>query len=215
MEDSGWRTRNASVRQPAILHLPSSPLPPLVSLCLGGSKKISSWSLGVLVVNISEMVHVGIGYDVHQLVTGRKLILGGVEIPHTKGLDGHSDADALMHAICDAVLGALGEADIGHFFPNTDPRWKGAPSRVFLEEAARQAKTNQATIVNIDATIIAQEPKVYPHISKMKVNIASALGISEKKVGIKATTNEHMGFVGREEGIAAMAVASVDRKALE
>lgn len=157
------------------------------------------------------MVHVGIGYDVHQLVVGRKLVLGGVEIPHTKGLDGHSDADALMHAICDAVLGALGEADIGHFFPNTDPRWKGVPSRVFLEEAARQAKFKQAKIVNIDATIIAQAPKVYPHVAQMKINIASALGIPVSCVGIKATTNEHMGFIGREEGIAAMAVASVDR----
>jgi 2-C-methyl-D-erythritol 2,4-cyclodiphosphate synthase len=157
------------------------------------------------------MVHVGIGYDVHQLVTGRKLILGGVEIPHTKGLDGHSDADALMHAICDAVLGALGEADIGHFFPNTDPRWKGVPSRVFLEEAARQAKFHEARIVNVDATMIAQEPKLFPHVAQMKINIATALGISANRVGIKATTNELMGFVGRGEGIAAMAVASVDR----
>lgn len=156
------------------------------------------------------MVHVGIGYDVHELVTGRKLILGGVEIPHSKGLDGHSDADALMHAICDAVLGALGEVDIGHFFPNTDPRWKGAPSRVFLEEAARQAKLRNARIINIDATMIAQQPKLFPHINEMKANIASALGIKPTKVGIKATTNEGMGFVGREEGIAAMAVASVD-----
>ena len=158
------------------------------------------------------MVHVGIGYDVHQLVAGRKLVLGGVEIPHTKGLEGHSDADVLMHAICDAVLGALGEADIGHFFPNTDPRWKGAPSRVFLEEAARQAKFHEAKIVNVDATIIAQQPKVYPHVAQMKVNIALALGLNVNRVGIKATTNEHMGFIGREEGIAAMAVASVERK---
>jgi 2-C-methyl-D-erythritol 2,4-cyclodiphosphate synthase len=157
------------------------------------------------------MVHVGIGYDVHQLVAGRKLVLGGVDIPHSKGLDGHSDADALMHAICDAVLGALGEPDIGHFFPNTDPRWKGAPSKVFLQEAARQANFHQAKIVNVDATIIAQQPKIYPHIAAMKFNIAEALGINLKNVGIKATTNELMGFVGREEGIAAMAVASVDR----
>ena len=156
------------------------------------------------------MVHVGIGYDVHQLVAGRKLILGGVEIPHTKGLDGHSDADALMHAICDSVLGALGEEDIGHFFPNTDPRWKGAPSKVFLAEAARQAAFKQGKIVNIDATVIAQAPKIYPFIREMKIRIAEALGISIAKVGIKATTNEHMGFIGREEGIAAMAVASVD-----
>jgi 2-C-methyl-D-erythritol 2,4-cyclodiphosphate synthase len=160
---------------------------------------------------LGGMVHVGIGYDVHQLVTGRKLIIGGVEIPHVKGLDGHSDADVLMHAICDAVLGALGEVDIGHFFPNTDPRWKGAPSRVFLEEAARQAKLRAARIVNVDATMIAQEPKLFPHIAGMKSNIAAALGISVKCVGIKATTNEMMGFVGRGEGIAAMAVASVDR----
>src|SRR5580704_5758968 len=120
------------------------------------------------------MVHVGIGYDVHALVAGRKLILGGVEIPHTKGLDGHSDADALMHAICDAVLGALGESDIGHFFPNTDPRWKGAPSKVFLEEAARQAKSRNARIVNVDATMIAQQPKLFPHVAQMKANIAAA-----------------------------------------
>lgn len=156
------------------------------------------------------MVHVGIGYDVHQLVAGRKLLLGGVEIPHPKGLDGHSDADALMHAICDAILGALGEEDIGHFFPNTDPRWKGVPSRVFLEEAARQVLQRSGRIVNVDATVIAQAPKIYPHLSGMKTNIADALGLRESQIGVKATTNELMGFIGREEGIAAMAVASVD-----
>jgi 2-C-methyl-D-erythritol 2,4-cyclodiphosphate synthase len=156
------------------------------------------------------MIHAGIGYDVHALIAERKLILGGVEIPHTKGLDGHSDADALMHAICDAVLGALGEEDIGHFFPNTDPRWKGAPSRIFLEEAAKQVAQRGGKIVNVDATIIAQQPKLYPHIPEMKKRIAAALGVTEKQVGVKATTNEHMGFIGREEGIAAMAVASVD-----
>ena len=156
------------------------------------------------------MVHVGIGYDVHQLIAGRKLILGGVEIPHTKGLDGHSDADALMHAICDAVLGALGEEDIGHFFPNTDPRWKGAPSKVFLQEAARQVGFKKGKIVNIDATVVAQAPKIYPFIAEMKIRIAEALGLNVRQVGIKATTNETMGFIGREEGIAAMAVASID-----
>ncbi|SRR5258706_443340 len=157
------------------------------------------------------MNHVGIGYDVHQLVTGRKLILGGVEIPHIKGLDGHSDADVLMHAICDAVLGALGKGDIGTFFPNTDPRWKGAASRLFLQEAARQVKFENAKLINVDATISAQAPTIMPHAARMKRNIADALGIDEHKVGIKATTNEHLGFVGREEGIAAMAVASVYR----
>ena len=115
-----------------------------------------------------------------------------------------------MHAICDAVLGALGEEDIGHFFPNTDPRWKGVPSKIFLEEAAKQAVRRGAKIVNIDATVIAQAPKIYPHIAAMKKCIAAALGIAEKQVGVKATTNELMGFIGREEGIAAMAVASVN-----
>ena len=158
------------------------------------------------------MIHVGIGYDVHQLVTGRKLVLGGVEIPHTRGLDGHSDADALMHAICDAVLGAIGEEDIGHFFPNTDPRWRNVPSRIFLEEAARQVAQRGGRIVNVDATVIAQAPKIYPHIAEMKKRIAAALGVSEKQIGVKATTNETMGFIGREEGIAAMAVASIDLK---
>ncbi len=156
------------------------------------------------------MVRVGIGYDVHALVEGRKLILGGVDIPHTKGLDGHSDADALMHALCDAILGALGEADIGHFFPNTDPRWKGAPSHVFLREAARLVDLRDGKIVNVDTTVIAQAPKIYPHIHKMKENIAAALELEINQVGIKATTNELMGFIGREEGIAAMAVASIE-----
>jgi 2-C-methyl-D-erythritol 2,4-cyclodiphosphate synthase len=155
------------------------------------------------------MIHVGIGYDVHALVEGRKLILGGVDIPHPKGLDGHSDADALMHAVCDAILGAIGEVDIGHFFPNSDPRWRGAVSKVFLEEAARQVQSRKGKIVNVDATIIAQEPKLFPHIAAMKSNIAAALSVTPNQVGIKATTNEHMGFVGRGEGIAAMAVAAV------
>ena len=156
------------------------------------------------------MTHVGIGYDVHRLVLGRKLVLGGVEIPFEKGLDGHSDADVLMHAVCDAVLGAMGLRDIGTFFPNTDPRWKGAPSRRFLHEAAQQVNFKGGRIVNIDATLIAQQPKIGPYVDKMKENIAAALGIHFDKVGVKATTNEHLGFIGREEGIAAMAVASLD-----
>lgn len=156
------------------------------------------------------MVHAGIGYDVHPLVEGRKLILGGIEIPHGKGLDGHSDADVLMHAICDAVLGAMGEGDIGHFFPNTDPRWKGAPSKMFLEEAARQVGFHQGKIVNVDATVLCEQPKLAPYIPKMKLCISQALGIHPNRVGIKATTNERLGFLGRGEGIAAMAVAAVD-----
>jgi 2-C-methyl-D-erythritol 2,4-cyclodiphosphate synthase len=133
-----------------------------------------------------------------------------VEIPNRKGLDGHSDADALMHAICDAVLGALGEGDIGQFFPNSDPRWRDAPSKLFLQEAARQVIFHQGRIINVDATVIAQQPRLMPHAEAMKRNIAEALGIQPRKVGVKATTNEHLGFIGREEGIAAMAVASVD-----
>ena len=156
------------------------------------------------------MVHVGIGYDVHPLVEGRQLILGGVAIPHHKGLDGHSDADVLMHAVCDAILGALGEGDIGTFFPNTDPRWKDASSKVFLHEAARQVRFHNGRIVNVDATLIAQQPKVLPHVAAMKVNLSEALGLDRRKIGIKATTNERLGFIGREEGIAALAVAGVD-----
>ncbi|HNQ72619.1 MAG TPA: 2-C-methyl-D-erythritol 2,4-cyclodiphosphate synthase [Verrucomicrobiota bacterium] len=157
------------------------------------------------------MVHVGIGYDVHQLVAGRKLVLGGVEIPHTQGLEGHSDADVLLHAVCDALLGALGEGDIGHFFPNTDPRWRDAPSRIFLEAVAQKVTERQSRIVNVDATVIAQAPKIYPHIAAMKKCIAGALNLAETRIGIKATTNEQLGFIGREEGIAAMAVAGIDR----
>ena len=156
------------------------------------------------------MIHVGIGYDVHRLIEGRKLILGGVDLQHTKGLEGHSDADVLMHAICDSVLGALGEGDIGHFFPNTDPRWKNAPSKVFLQEVARQVSFHNGKIVNVDATLLAQAPKITPHIHAMQLNISQALGINPRRVGIKATTNEQLGFLGREEGIAAMAVAGVD-----
>src|SRR2546423_4443317 len=143
------------------------------------------------------MVGVGIGYDVHALVQGRKLILGGVEIPHGKGLDGHSDADVLMHAICDAILGAIGEVDIGHFFPNSEPRWRGAPSRVFLEEAARQIASRKASLISVDSTIIAQQPKLFPYVQKMKANIASALGVGPDLIGVKATTNERLGFLGR------------------
>ena len=156
------------------------------------------------------MNRVGLGYDVHQLKTGRPLILGGVEIPHDRGLDGHSDADVIMHAICDAVLGALGEGDIGSFFAPSDPQWKDASSKMFLEEAARQVEKRSGRVVNIDAMLIAEAPKIAPYISDMKNNIATALGVQPKDIGIKATTNETMGFVGRGEGMAAHAVASVE-----
>ncbi len=156
------------------------------------------------------MVHVGIGYDVHPLVEGRKLTLGGVEIPHTHGLDGHSDADVLLHAVTDAVLGAMGEVDIGHLFSNTDPTWKNAPSRIFAEEAARRVRARGGRIVNIDVSLAAERPKIFPHLPAMKANLSAALGIPPEKIGVKATTNERLGFVGREEGLAAWAVAAVD-----
>ncbi len=156
------------------------------------------------------MIHTGIGFDAHRLAAGRKLVLGGVEIPHIKGLEGHSDADALMHAICDAVLGAIGERDIGQFFPDSDPRWRDAASKLFLQEAARQVILRGGTIINVDATVIAQEPRLMPHAAAMKANIAEALGIEPKRVGVKATTSEFLGFTGRQEGIAAMAVAGVN-----
>ena len=156
------------------------------------------------------MNRVGLGYDVHQLKDNRPLILGGVEIPHERGLDGHSDADVIMHAICDAILGALGEGDIGSFFPPSDPQWKDASSKIFLEEAAKQIKKQNGRLINIDAMLIAEAPKISPYIPEMKNNIANALGVSTKDIGIKATTNETMGFVGRGEGMAAHAVASVE-----
>ena len=156
------------------------------------------------------MNRVGIGYDVHQLKAGRPLTLGGVVIKHDTGLDGHSDADVLMHAICDAVLGAIGEGDIGSFFPPSDPQWKNAPSRIFLEEAARQITKRNGQLINVDAMLIAEAPRIAPHIPAMKENIAAALGIAADAVGIKATTNETMGCVGRGEGMAAHAVASVE-----
>ena len=155
------------------------------------------------------MNRVGLGYDVHQLKEGRLLILGGVEIPHKSGLDGHSDADVLMHAICDAILGALGQGDIGSFFPPSDPQWKDAPSKIFLKEAASQIKKQNGQLINVDAMLIAEAPKIAPHISAMKNNIAAALGVKPRDIGIKATTNETMGFVGRGEGMAAHAVASI------
>ena len=155
------------------------------------------------------MNRVGLGYDVHQLKEGRPLILGGVEIPHNTGLDGHSDADVLMHAICDAILGALGEGDIGSFFPPSDPQWKDAPSKIFLQEAANQIKKQNGQLINVDAMLIAEAPKIAPHIPAMKNNIASALDMKPKDIGIKATTNETMGFIGRGEGMAAHAVASI------
>lgn len=155
------------------------------------------------------MNRVGIGYDVHPYAEGRPFILGGVEIPHARGLQGHSDADVLSHAIADAVLGALGEPDIGHWFPPTDQNIAGISSLKILEKVAAIAREKGAIIENVDSTVIAEAPKVNPHRDAMKQCIATALGITPDRVGVKATTNERLGFVGREEGVAAMAVASV------
>ena len=155
------------------------------------------------------MQTVGIGYDVHRLVEGRRLILGGVEIPYALGLDGHSDADVLCHAIADAVLGAAGQRDIGHHFPNTDESIRGISSLEILRKVATLLATKNAHVVNIDATLIAEAPKIAPHVAQMRANIAAALGLDAARVGVKATTNERMGFLGRGEGMAAMAVASV------
>jgi len=150
---------------------------------------------------------IGQGYDCHRLVEGRKLILGGVEIPHHLGLLGHSDADALLHAITDAILGAAALGDIGKHFPDTDEQFKGADSRVLLREAAKRVKATGYSIGNIDATIIAQRPKMAPHIASMCANVAEDLGVDISQVNIKAKTNEKMGYLGREEGINAEAVA--------
>ena len=153
---------------------------------------------------------IGTGYDVHQFTENRPLILGGVNIPHTHGLAGHSDADVLCHAIADAVLGAMGKPDIGFYFPPGDPSCKDISSLKILGKCRELLAEENLTLINVDSTLIAEAPKVLPHREAMQQNIGNALGISPKRVGIKATTNETMGFIGRKEGIAAMAVAQVE-----
>jgi 2-C-methyl-D-erythritol 2,4-cyclodiphosphate synthase len=152
----------------------------------------------------------GIGYDIHRLVEGRKLILGGVEITHSKGLDGHSDADVLSHAVADALLGAVGERDIGHHFPNTDESIRGISSLEILRRVAAILAEKNARIVNVDSSLIAEAPKIGPHLDAIRANLSAALGIPVERVGVKATTNELLGAIGRGEGMAAMAVASVE-----
>ncbi|MDQ2150362.1 2-C-methyl-D-erythritol 2,4-cyclodiphosphate synthase [Alcaligenaceae bacterium C4P045] len=160
---------------------------------------------------MSAAFRVGQGFDVHALVDGRPLIIGGVTIPHTQGLAGHSDADVLLHAITDAVLGAAGLGDIGRHFPDTDPAYLGADSRVLLREAMRRVAEQGWTVVNVDATVHAQAPKIGPHASAMVANIAADLGIAPDAVNVKAKTNEALGFLGRKEGIAATVVALIER----
>jgi len=148
---------------------------------------------------------IGQGYDIHQLKTGRKLILGGVEIPSDKGLLGHSDADVLLHAICDAILGALGLGDIGYYFPDTDPRYKDVSSLVFLKDAYGLIRKANYEIVNVDATIVLEKPKLASYVPQMKSNISSILEVSNQNISIKATTSEKIGFIGRSEGAVALA----------
>ena len=154
-------------------------------------------------------MRIGTGYDVHKLVEGRKLIIGGVEIPYEKGLLGHSDADVLVHAVMDALLGAAALGDTGKHFPDSDPKYKGADSLMLMREVRRILSENGFEVGNVDATIIAQAPKMSPHIDTMRRNIADALGLDVSQVSVKATTEERLGFTGRGEGISAQAVALI------
>jgi 2-C-methyl-D-erythritol 2,4-cyclodiphosphate synthase len=154
-------------------------------------------------------MRIGQGFDVHPLVAGRKLIIGGVDIPYAKGLQGHSDADVLLHAICDALLGAAGLGDIGQHYPDNNPEFKGVDSRKLLRDVAKKLASLSLQVVNVDATIIAQEPRMAPYMARMIGNIAADLGVTPAMINIKATTTENLGFLGRVEGIAAQAVALV------
>ena len=156
-------------------------------------------------------IRVGFGFDVHQLVEKHPFVLGGVNLEHYAGAFGHSDADVLVHAICDALLGAVNLGDIGHHFSNTDARWKGISSLILLQECVKLLAEKGWTIGNIDAMICLEAPKINPHVPAMKQHIATAAGISEEDISIKATTNETMGFVGREEGIVAYAVCLIEK----
>ena len=155
-------------------------------------------------------MRIGQGFDVHALVLGRKLVIGGVEIPYTRGLQGHSDADVLLHAICDALLGAAGMGDVGQHFPDSDPAYAGIDSRKLLRGVSKKLKEQNLHLVNLDATIIAQEPRMAPHIPRMIGNIAADLEVAPALINVKATTTEHLGFLGRVEGIAAQAVALLE-----
>jgi 2-C-methyl-D-erythritol 2,4-cyclodiphosphate synthase len=156
------------------------------------------------------MIRCGIGYDIHRFAEGRKLVLGGVEIPYSRGLEGHSDADVLAHAIADALLGAIGAGDIGQHFPDTDESIRGISSIEILKRVMGLLAEKSAQVVNIDATLLAEEPKFAPHIGAMRKRIGDALGTSDSNVSVKATTNETLGAIGRGEGIAAIAIATVE-----
>ena len=158
-------------------------------------------------------MRIGQGFDVHALVPGRRLVLGGVEIPHPLGLEGHSDADVLLHAVCDALLGAAALGDIGRHFPDTDPAYRGADSRVLLREVVSRVRAAGFAPVNVDATIIAQAPRMAPHIPAMVANLAADIALPPSAVNVKATTTERLGFSGRGEGIAAQAVCLLEPRA--
>jgi 2-C-methyl-D-erythritol 2,4-cyclodiphosphate synthase len=160
------------------------------------------------------MIRVGIGYDVHKLVRGRRLMLGGVHIPYAAGLQGHSDADVIIHAICDALLGAAALGDIGTHFPNSDPRYKGIHSLKLLEKIQDILRREKHVIINIDAVLLAEEPTIAPHTDRMKKLISHALKIKSDQISIKATTNEGLGFVGQKKGMAAYAVGVIERAVL-
>ncbi len=157
------------------------------------------------------MMRVGQGFDVHMFAAGRPLILGGVRIPHDKGLAGHSDADVLIHAVCDALLGAAALGDIGRHFPDTDDRWKGADSAALLATVMERVAETGWRPVNVDATVLAQKPRLAPHVPAMRERLAALLGLDVDAVSVKATTTEHLGFIGRGEGMGAMAVAMLAR----
>ena len=157
------------------------------------------------------MIRCGIGYDVHRLAEDRQLVVGGVEIPHSRGLEGHSDGDVLSHAIADALLGAICAGDIGQHFPNTDESIRGISSIKILQRVSELLAEKKARAVNVDATVIAEAPRITPHIPAMRKKIAQAIGAPESRVSIKATTNERLGAIGRGEGIAAMAIATVEQ----
>jgi len=157
-------------------------------------------------------LRVGQGFDIHRLVAGRRLVLGGVEIPFGRGLDGHSDADVVLHALCDALLGAAGLEDIGQMFPPSDPAWKDAEGRKLVSIVMDAIRRERFSVVNCDLTVVAEAPKIGPYRTAMRESIASALGVAKEAVGLKATTNERLGALGREEGIAAFAVVLLERE---
>jgi 2-C-methyl-D-erythritol 2,4-cyclodiphosphate synthase len=161
---------------------------------------------------MTTLPRVGHGFDAHRLVAGRPLRLGGIDVPHERGLEGHSDGDCVLHAVCDALLGAAGAGDMGQHFPSRDPRWRGKDSRVFVAEVGRLLREGGWRLGNVDVTVIAQEPVLAPHLGPMRQAIAAALGVAEESVSVKAKSTDHMGALGRGEGIAAFATALVTRQ---